>query len=381
LSPLTLNNPLRHPLLVHLVATADHHAPSTPTPTHSSPLPILTLQPLSRAMEQNWPQGFYNYYPQDSGRPGERAVSPSPANDHEHTHRRAVTQPQHSTFLPPPPPPHMTNSSSGSMSLPPFSQTFYSNHYPPSGPGSGMQMNYPSHIPITAPPAHGYNYPLSSPSAITTLPPGNPSRQPPPHAYTQSPHRIPGGYSSSPGVRPLSPTSPSTHLLGPPGAASSSNSSSSFPARNANLPKGSKRRSNSTSQSEDWDEGSGGGRYMSQMTEDDTETDNQPWGMPQEEYKALNPRDKKQVRNRIGARRFRAKRKDYVSTLEHSLRTRDDEITSLRTTVDSQRQEINALRERLGLPPLPMASTGLGLVVPPGGADGWGDAKKDRDGD
>lgn len=35
----------------------------------------------------------------------------------------------------------------------------------------------------------------------------------------------------------------------------------------------------------------------------------QPWGMPQEEYKALNPRDKKQVRNRIGARRFRAKRK------------------------------------------------------------------------
>lgn len=31
--------------------------------------------------------------------------------------------------------------------------------------------------------------------------------------------------------------------------------------------------------------------------------------MPQDEYRALNPRDKKQVRNRIGARRFRAKRK------------------------------------------------------------------------
>jgi hypothetical protein len=27
-------------------------------------------------------------------------------------------------------------------------------------------------------------------------------------------------------------------------------------------------------------------------------TDDQPWGMPQDEYKALNPRDKKQVRNR-----------------------------------------------------------------------------------
>ena len=39
------------------------------------------------------------------------------------------------------------------------------------------------------------------------------------------------------------------------------------------------------------------------------ETEEQPWGMPQDQYKALNPRDKKQVRNRIGARRFRAKRK------------------------------------------------------------------------
>lgn len=28
------------------------------------------------------------------------------------------------------------------------------------------------------------------------------------------------------------------------------------------------------------------------------EKDPQPWGMPQEEYKKLNPKDKKQVRNR-----------------------------------------------------------------------------------
>lgn len=42
---------------------------------------------------------------------------------------------------------------------------------------------------------------------------------------------------------------------------------------------------------------------------DKRDDDDQPWGMPQEQYKALNPRDKKQVRNRIGARRFRAKRK------------------------------------------------------------------------
>lgn len=42
------------------------------------------------------------------------------------------------------------------------------------------------------------------------------------------------------------------------------------------------------------------------------EYEDQPWGMPQEEYKALNSRDKKQVRNRIGARRFRAKRKSEL---------------------------------------------------------------------
>lgn len=45
--------------------------------------------------------------------------------------------------------------------------------------------------------------------------------------------------------------------------------------------------------------------------------------MPQDQYKALNPRDKKQVRNRIGARRFRAKRKgescfsQYRSMFQH----------------------------------------------------------------
>jgi hypothetical protein len=57
----------------------------------------------------------------------------------------------------------------------------------------------------------------------------------------------------------------------------------------AGLPK-SKRRSTSASQSESWDEDMKYGKLDS--------TDDQPWGMPQDEYKALNPRDKKQVRNR-----------------------------------------------------------------------------------
>lgn len=70
-----------------------------------------------------------------------------------------------------------------------------------------------------------------------------------------------------------------------------------------------KRRANSAGSS--W-EGSGALSAATTATTDPKDrgdSDQQPWGMPQDQYKALNPRDKKQVRNRIGARRFRAKRK------------------------------------------------------------------------
>jgi hypothetical protein len=68
-----------------------------------------------------------------------------------------------------------------------------------------------------------------------------------------------------------------------------------------------KRRTNSAGSS--W-EGSGALSAATTATTDPKDKDEiQPWGMPQDQYKALNPRDKKQVRNRIGARRFRAKRK------------------------------------------------------------------------
>lgn len=70
-----------------------------------------------------------------------------------------------------------------------------------------------------------------------------------------------------------------------------------------------KRRSGSEEggSNESWDE--------SEMRDGKGNGGEQPWGMPQDEYKALNPRDKKQVRNRIGARRFRAKRKGKFCTL------------------------------------------------------------------
>lgn len=71
---------------------------------------------------------------------------------------------------------------------------------------------------------------------------------------------------------------------------------------------GNKRRSGSDDgqSGESWDENDKDGKGLG---------GEQPWGMPQDEYKALNPRDKKQVRNRIGARRFRAKRKGEFKRL------------------------------------------------------------------
>lgn len=71
---------------------------------------------------------------------------------------------------------------------------------------------------------------------------------------------------------------------------------------------------------------------------------------------------------------------DYVSTLEVSLKEKDDECAALRLQLDSHRSEINDLRQRLGMPlvPSPTASSesgALGLLVPPGT---WGDVKDIR---
>ena len=60
---------------------------------------------------------------------------------------------------------------------------------------------------------------------------------------------------------------------------------------------------------------------------------------------------------------------DYVSNLEKVLSDREDEITGLRTQVDSFRSEINDLRHRLGMPLLPAPDpSALGLVV---SQDSW----------
>ncbi|WVF67656.1 hypothetical protein IAT40_002415 [Kwoniella sp. CBS 6097] len=384
-----------------IVASASTPPPSSPSTqpfgiSSATSLPNLTtLQPpVHVAMEQSWPSGgFYNYYTPEALRSSERQATSTASYD-ESNHRRSNTLPHSSTFLPPPPPVnHNNNNSSGNnMNLPPFNQTFYSpypsssNNHSQSSSNLAHNVGYSPHISMSAPSSNNYHYPLTSPLGLAESVGSSGHRAPPPHSYNESP-RIPG-YSSSPGLHHFSPTSPTTNLIHGMNPSSASTSSSSFPslARTpANLPKGLKRRSTSASHSNgSWDDGD---RYIPTSTEMDTKElgDEQPWGMPQEQYKALNPRDKKQVRNRIGARRFRAKRKDYVSSLEANLRSREDDVSALQAQVEQQRNEINELRQRLGMPripdPDPIAAVGLGLVVGANGngsgsaADGWGQSK------
>lgn len=198
------------------------------------------------------------------------------------------------------------------MNLPPFSQTFYSSYHSGQGghpssasaPGAmhiSHSMGYGSHVPMAAPGSQ-YHYPVTSPVAMSAPPLPGSHRQPPPHSYGESP-RIPGGYSSSPGLHHLSPTSPTTHLAAPGLSASTgSTSSSSYPSAARTRVPSKKRRSGSASQSnESWEDREG--RYVSvdskgEGDEEGEDGTGEPWGMPQDEYKALNPRDKKQVRNR-----------------------------------------------------------------------------------
>lgn len=168
-------------------------------------------------------------------------------------------------------------------------------------------MSYSSHVPASQP-MGGYHYPVQPPPAtMSSLPPATRPTQS--HGYSP---RIPSGYpTASPGMTTLSPLSPSNHL-GYPGPSSSGSSfpPSLHPAHaKMEMPLDKKRRTNSAGSS--W-EGSGALSAATTATTEGKErgdNEQQPWGMPQDQYKALNPRDKKQVRNRIGARRFRAKRK------------------------------------------------------------------------
>lgn len=71
------------------------------------------------------------------------------------------------------------------------------------------------------------------------------------------------------------------------------------------------------------------------------------WGMKVEDYRALNARDRKRVRNRISARTFRAKRKEHLSSLETTLAAKDIRIRLANEEAARLREELSQVKKRL----------------------------------
>ncbi|ODN83526.1 hypothetical protein, variant 6 [Cryptococcus amylolentus CBS 6039] len=313
----------------------------------------------------SWPShNSYGYYSQHPIRSTARHTA-SPAND---SPTRSSPQASSSTHLPPPhqqqfPPPsslprnpasHNGKSGGGEMS---FSQPMF-------GFQGGPPQNLTGLSPygaITSNPHPQYPYPAPSPVSLEG---GSRSLINNPYPHPEAAPRMPA-YPTSPSYNNLSPVSPTTHIIpAMRGSASSPRQMyHGMPQTPATMAIGSKRLSMNSSSSENEDIRTGIRRGSSVDNLESTEE--QPWGMPQEEYKALPPAAKKQVRNRIGARKFRAKRKGHVLALEASLRGREEEIAELRAQVDAQHIEIQELRSRCGLPPKRVAGSGLGLTTDP----------------
>ncbi|THH30208.1 hypothetical protein EUX98_g3992 [Antrodiella citrinella] len=89
------------------------------------------------------------------------------------------------------------------------------------------------------------------------------------------------------------------------------------------------------------------------------------WRPTPEEYKKMSPKEKRQLRNKISARNFRVRRKEYITTLEGDIAERDRLIDHIRTELlgsksenSALRQEIHALKKALlegrGLPTTPV---------------------------
>ncbi|GAA5871687.1 hypothetical protein JCM16303_000831 [Sporobolomyces ruberrimus] len=103
----------------------------------------------------------------------------------------------------------------------------------------------------------------------------------------------------------------------------------------------------------------------------------------EDEYKKLSSKEKRQMRNKISARNFRHRRKEYITTLEEEISTRDnlienlqDQVSTLKTDNSSLKSEVTLLKTKwqelldkmsslAGPAPATAASVAVGLGVNP----------------
>lgn len=91
--------------------------------------------------------------------------------------------------------------------------------------------------------------------------------------------------------------------------------------------------------------GKKGGGMSSVVRGDDEDIDDDDlWRPSPEEYKKLSSKEKRQLRNKLSARAFRTRRKDYIGTLEAHIKDRDTVIDAIHSELISSRSESHDLR-------------------------------------
>ncbi|CAK5270661.1 unnamed protein product [Mycena citricolor] len=82
---------------------------------------------------------------------------------------------------------------------------------------------------------------------------------------------------------------------------------------------------------------------------EDEEEDEVPddWRPPPEVFQKMTSKEKRQLRNKISARNFRVRRKEYISTLEQNIAERDQVLTAICEELGSAKNENTALRQEI----------------------------------
>ncbi|KAL5514361.1 hypothetical protein ACEPAG_2449 [Sanghuangporus baumii] len=81
--------------------------------------------------------------------------------------------------------------------------------------------------------------------------------------------------------------------------------------------------------------------------DDDKDDDADDWRPSPEEYAKMSSKEKRQLRNKISARNFRIRRKEYIATLEGDIADRDRLIDAIRSELGNTKSENNALRQEV----------------------------------
>ena len=88
----------------------------------------------------------------------------------------------------------------------------------------------------------------------------------------------------------------------------------------------------------------GGGMSSVVRGEDEDVDDDDSWRPSPEEYKKLSSKEKRQLRNKLSARAFRNRRKDYIGTLESHIKDRDTVIDAIKAELVNSRSENQDLK-------------------------------------